>query len=62
MIDFFNSFNAPASAQEIQNEINYYVNDRNSDLSKVNDYQEKIAIMEERINDKKDKLEILSGE
>ena len=62
MIDFFNSFNAPASAQEIQNKINYYVNDRNSDLSKVNDYQEKIAIMEERINDNKDKLETLSVE
>lgn len=48
MIDFFNSLNAPSTAQDVHNQINYYINEGNNDLAKVNDYQEKIAILEEK--------------
>lgn len=49
MINFFNSFSAPASHQGIHNEINYYISEDNRDFTKVNDYQEKIAILKEKI-------------
>lgn len=54
MIDYLNTLNAPASAQEIHNEINYYINEKNSNLLKVNDLKEKIAILQEKISEKQE--------
>lgn len=52
LVDFFNSLNIPstsaATAQDVHDQINYYINEGNSDLAKVNDYQEKIAILKEK--------------
>lgn len=53
LVDYFNSLNAPTSAQKIHDEINYYINEGSSDLAKVADLKEKVAILEEKINEPK---------
>lgn len=54
MIAYFDSYRA-SNSSEIFNEINYYVSERGSDLAKVNDFQEKIAVLKEKINKKSTK-------
>lgn len=51
LVDYLSSFNAPSSAQKIHDEINYYISLKNSDLAKIADFKEKVAILEEKIND-----------
>lgn len=53
LVDYFNSLNAPESAQKIYDEINYYINEGNSDLAKIADYKEKVTILKEKINETK---------
>lgn len=53
LVNYFNSLNAPESAQKIYDEINYYINEGNSDLAKIADYKEKITILKEKINETK---------
>lgn len=48
LVDFFNSLNIPSTAKDVHDQINYYINEGNSDLAKVNDYQEKITILKEK--------------
>ncbi len=54
MIDYFNSLNVPANAKEIHDEVNYYINQGSSNLAKVNDYKEKIAILKDKINENRE--------
>lgn len=51
MVDYLNSFDAPASAKEIHNEINYYINEGNSSLARAVEFKEKASILEEKINE-----------
>lgn len=48
MIEYFNSL-TPSKTQKAHNEINYYINERNSDLAKVADLKEKVTILQDRI-------------
>ncbi|WP_369350439.1 hypothetical protein AB6M97_06345 [Streptococcus hillyeri] len=51
MIKYLNSLNAPSSAKSIYDDINYYLNDKNSSVASVNDLQEKLDIILERKQD-----------
>lgn len=51
LVDYFNSLNAPESAQNIHDEINYYINEGSSDLAKVADLKEKVTILKEKIKE-----------
>lgn len=51
LVNYFNSLNAPTSALEIHNEINYYINEMNSNLARVNDLKEKLVILQDRVDD-----------
>ena len=53
LVDYFNSLNAPKSAQKIYDEINYYINEGSRDLAKIADYKEKVTILKEKINETK---------